>query len=45
MSLFRADGAASCAYVYPVTVNGEAAAYYDAYANDQDWGIYFMFRG
>ncbi len=44
LSLFRADGSASCAYVYPVTVNGEDAEYYDPYANDQDWGLYFMLR-
>lgn len=44
MSLFMADGSASAAYVYPVTVNGDRAGYYDPYANDQDWGIYFMMK-
>ncbi|MCM1044186.1 MAG: hypothetical protein NC417_01640 [Candidatus Gastranaerophilales bacterium] len=44
LSLFRPDGSASCAYVYPVSVNGERAGYYDSYANDQDWGLYFMIR-
>lgn len=44
LSLFFPDGGASCAYVYPASVNGIAAGYYDAYANDQDWGLYFMLR-
>ena len=44
LSLFGADGAASCAYLYPVTVNGRKGDYADAYANDQDWGIYFALR-
>ena len=44
LSLFMPDGSASCAYVYPVSVNGSACGYYDPYANDQDWGLYFMLR-
>lgn len=44
MSMFMPDGSAHCAYVYPVTVNGNEAKYYDAYANDQDWGLYFMLK-
>lgn len=44
LSLFKADGSASCAFVYPVSVNGQSANYYDPYANDQDWGLYFMLR-
>lgn len=44
MSMFMPDGSASCAYVYPVSVNGIEGGYYDAYANDQDWGLYFMMR-
>lgn len=44
LSMFNPDGSASCAYVYPVTVNGKEAGYYDPYANDQDWGLYFMLR-
>lgn len=44
LSMFNPDGSASCAYVYPVTVNGEDAGYYDPYANDQDWALYFMIR-
>lgn len=41
LSLFFPDGSASCAYVFPVTINGEAGQRYDDYANDQDWGMYF----
>lgn len=41
LSLFFPDGSASCAYVFPVTINGEAGQRYDDYANDQDWGLYF----
>ncbi|MCM1181924.1 MAG: hypothetical protein NC337_00945 [Roseburia sp.] len=44
LSLFFPDGSASCAYVYPVSVNGTEAGYYDAYANDQDWGLYLFYR-
>ena len=42
--MFMPDGSASCAYVYPVSVNGRKGGYYDPYANDQDWGLYFMLR-
>lgn len=44
LSLFMSDGSASCAYVYPVSVNGEKAGFYDPYANDQDWGLYYMLK-
>lgn len=44
LSLFFPDGSASCAYLFPVTVNGEAGGRYDDYANDQDWGMYFYLR-
>lgn len=44
LSLFKEDGWASCAMVYPVSVNGERANYYDPWANDQDWGLYFYFK-
>ncbi|MGJ1364322.1 six-hairpin glycosidase [Sphingobacterium spiritivorum] len=36
---FKEDGKASCAYLYPETVNGKPGKYYDAYANDQDWAL------
>lgn len=44
LSLFSEDGQASCAMVYPKTVNGTKAHYYDEWANDQDFGLYFTFR-
>jgi hypothetical protein len=44
MSLFMSDGSASAAYVYPVSVNGNKAEFYDPYANDQDWGMYYMMK-
>ena len=44
LSLFKPDGSASCAYVLPVMINGIYARYYDPYANDQDWGLYFMLK-
>jgi hypothetical protein len=44
LSMFKPDGSASCAYVYPASVNGRSGGYYDVYANDQDWGLYFMLR-
>jgi hypothetical protein len=39
LSLFSPDGRASCAYIYPLTVDGQAAQFADAYANDQDWAL------
>lgn len=45
LPLIFPDGSASCAYVYPYSVNGILGAYYDPYANDQDWGMYFYLRG
>ena len=44
LSLFFPDGSASCAMVYPSSVNGETAHFYDPWANDQDWGLYHYFR-
>jgi len=39
LSLFQADGRASAAYVYPLSVNGLYARVADPYANDQDWAL------
>jgi hypothetical protein len=39
LSLFSPDGRASCAYVYPLTTNGQPGAFYDPWANDQDWAL------
>ncbi len=51
MEAFRAtcglvfpDGSASCAYVKPFSVNGIRAEFFDPWANDQDWGLFFMLR-
>lgn len=38
---FKEDGKASCAYLYPETLNGKPGKYYDAYANDQDWALVY----
>ncbi|MDR2617882.1 MAG: hypothetical protein LBC62_03320 [Treponema sp.] len=44
LSLFFADGSASCAHVYPLTVNGQQGGYFDPWANDQDWGLYLALK-
>lgn len=44
LNLFRTDGSASCAMVYPEMVNGKKGNYYDPWANDQDWALYFALR-
>lgn len=41
---FFSDGRASCAYVYPYSVNDQRGEFYDPYANDQDWGLYFYLK-
>ncbi len=42
--LFTDEGRASCAYVYPNRVNGAKGEYFDAYANDQDFALYFLLK-
>lgn len=44
LSLLHEDGSASCAMVYPMSVNGTIASFYDPWANDQDWGLYFALK-
>lgn len=39
LSLFSASGRGSAAFVYPASVNGQQAHFYDVYANDQDWAL------
>lgn len=41
LSMFTPDGRATCAELYPFSVNGEPGGYRDPWANDQDWGLYF----
>lgn len=44
LNLFFDDGFASCAMVYPRSINGKAAHYYDPWANDQDWALYYCWK-
>ncbi len=44
LPLIFPNGRGSCAYIYPVSVNGIKGRFYDPYANDQDWGLYFYLR-
>ncbi|WP_190972063.1 hypothetical protein [Bifidobacterium vespertilionis] len=44
LQLFFPDGTASCAYVFPFSVNGERTHFADPMANDQDWALYFILR-
>lgn len=44
LPLILPDGKASCAHVFPETVNGTRASLFDPCANDQDWGLYFWLR-
>lgn len=41
LCLFTEDGHGSCAYMYPRRIDGVRAAFYDPYANDQDWALVF----
>lgn len=44
LSLFTAEGRASAAFIYPVSVNGIKAHVADPYANDQDWALVHALR-
>jgi hypothetical protein len=44
LCLFFEDGSASCAYIYPDQIDGEAGKFYDPFANDQDWAFYYFLR-
>lgn len=44
LGMFRPDGRASCAYLFPISVNGVSGEFFDPYANDQDWALYFYLR-
>ena len=41
---FFEDGSASCAYIYPSKVNGKNAAFFDPFANDQDWALVYYLK-
>lgn len=38
---FKENGVASCAYLYPETIDNKQGKFYDAFANDQDWALVF----
>ncbi|SIS11096.1 hypothetical protein [Microbacterium sp. RURRCA19A] len=40
----REDGSATCAFVFPSTVDGEPAYAEDPLANDQDWALVLLLR-
>lgn len=44
LCLFRENGEASCAMVFPERVNGKRGHFFDAWANDQDWALYFALK-
>lgn len=41
LTLFKENGEASCAYVYPLMINQHRGKFFDPWANDQDWGLYY----
>ena len=43
-NLFNPDGAASCAYLYPFKLGDQNGAFYDKWANDQDWALVFSLQ-
>jgi hypothetical protein len=38
----RDNGTGAAAYIYPEKVNGVVAEFYDEFANDQDWALFFF---
>jgi hypothetical protein len=44
LSSFKPDGTATCAYIYPDSVNGEGGRFPDPLANDQDWALVFLLQ-
>ena len=44
LGMFTPDGRATCAYLFPMYVNGVRGEFADPYANDQDWAMYFYLR-
>ncbi len=41
LCLYSDDGKGFCAYVYPYKTNGRKGQFYDEWANDQDFALYF----
>lgn len=44
LCLFTDDGRGSCAYVYPYKTWGRRGQFYDEWANDQDFALYFALQ-
>lgn len=44
MCLFNDDGTASCAYLYPYYINNRPGEFYDEWANDQDFALYYLLK-
>ena len=44
LCLFMPDGAASCAYVYPYMINDRKGRFFDEWANDQDFALYYAIK-
>ena len=44
LCLFRPDGEASCAYVFPYMLGDKRGEFYDPWANDQDFALYFALK-
>ena len=41
LCLFNDKGEGFCAYLYPFKLNEKDGAFYDEWANDQDFALYF----
>lgn len=41
LTLFKENGSAFCAYLYPLMINQHRGHFLDPWANDQDWGLYY----
>jgi len=44
LCLFTPEGRSSCAYVYPFRVGDKKGKFFDSYANDQDFALYFAMK-
>jgi hypothetical protein len=44
LGLILPDGSASCARLYPHSINGVPGNFLDPWANDQDWALYLALR-
>lgn len=42
--LYSSEGRGYCSYLYPRETNGYRAQRFNAYANDQDWALYYMMK-